>query len=174
MAEPLYCYPLQILCQPLSWWSSAAAWAQAILSVLAIWYSGRFALHQARSARLAKLDTYLAILGLAADEAASAVRHIDHLKPGYRIAVSSLDGDKGIFAKIATDLEAVSFHDLPHHRLVRIVKDAVVACRTLSLNYEKYFETGEEVTEYSKEQIRESSEALGFIYEDAQALRSKM
>lgn len=36
MADSLYCYPFQILCQPLSWWSSAAAWVQAIGTILAI------------------------------------------------------------------------------------------------------------------------------------------
>lgn len=36
MTEALYCYPFEILCQPLSWWSSAAAWVQAVMSVLAI------------------------------------------------------------------------------------------------------------------------------------------
>ncbi|MBH1554035.1 hypothetical protein I5U56_02050 [Stenotrophomonas maltophilia] len=33
VADALYCSPSNLVCQPLSWWSSAAAWAQAILTV---------------------------------------------------------------------------------------------------------------------------------------------
>ncbi|WP_134832342.1 hypothetical protein [Stenotrophomonas indicatrix] len=33
VAESIYCSPFQLICQPLSWWSSAASWAQAFLTV---------------------------------------------------------------------------------------------------------------------------------------------
>ncbi|KOQ76072.1 hypothetical protein ABW45_12240 [Stenotrophomonas maltophilia] len=33
VADAIYCSPLQLICQPLDWWSSAASWAQAILTV---------------------------------------------------------------------------------------------------------------------------------------------
>lgn len=34
VADTIYCSPLKLICQPLDWWSSAAAWAQAVLTVL--------------------------------------------------------------------------------------------------------------------------------------------
>jgi|GEM_PF-3723689 len=33
VAETIYCSPLNLFCHPLDWWSSAASWAQAILTV---------------------------------------------------------------------------------------------------------------------------------------------
>ncbi|WP_447593059.1 hypothetical protein [Stenotrophomonas rhizophila] len=33
MADPIYC-GLKLICEPLTWWASAAAWAQAILTVI--------------------------------------------------------------------------------------------------------------------------------------------
>ncbi|WP_242880726.1 hypothetical protein [Stenotrophomonas maltophilia] len=32
VAETIYCSPLNLFCHPLDWWSSAASWAQAILT----------------------------------------------------------------------------------------------------------------------------------------------
>lgn len=49
MTDALYCYPLELLCQPLSWWSSAASWAQALLSAGAIYAAYKIAAHQRAS-----------------------------------------------------------------------------------------------------------------------------
>jgi len=167
MTEALYCYPFEILCQPLSWWSSAASWAQAILSALAIWFAGSFAMKQAKLARKEKLSTYIEILLLADREAQSASRHVANIPDGAPIVISDIDGARPVFAKIAEDLESVSFHDLPHPRLVTVIKDAAAACRTLDMHYEKNFDKPNAIDDWAKSQIDEAQEMLKNIVADA-------
>jgi len=171
MTEALYCYPFEILCQPLSWWSSAASWAQAILSALAIWFAGSFAMRQAKLARQEKLSTYIEILLLADREAQSASRHVAIIPNGATIAVSNIDGSRPVFAKIAEDLESVSFHDLPHRGLVTIIRDAAAACRTLDINYEQNFDKPNAIDDWAKSQIDEAQEMLKNIVADAMHLQ---
>ncbi|MEN4952819.1 hypothetical protein [Stenotrophomonas sp. TWI819] len=59
MADPNYCYPLQILCQPLDWWSAAAAWAQALFAAVAIYAAAAVPRWQERRRKLDGADQFL-------------------------------------------------------------------------------------------------------------------
>ncbi|KWV46112.1 hypothetical protein [Stenotrophomonas maltophilia] len=114
MAEPLYCYPFEILCHPLSWWSSAAAWAQALLSALAIvgaawiaWWQHKKTLGQ----RVQALTAMAAFAADAADGFMEDMRKYEH-KPVAR--PWNLD----LLKEATKAIAAIPAHDLPDDRLI--------------------------------------------------------
>lgn len=114
MGEPLYCYPLQFLCQPLSWWSSAAAWAQAVLSALAIVGAAMIARWQHRKTLGQRVQAITAIAAFAIDAADSylaEMRRYEH-KPVAR--PWNLDQ----LTEAARAFGAIPAHELPDDRLV--------------------------------------------------------
>ncbi|WP_140393496.1 hypothetical protein [Xanthomonas retroflexus] len=113
--------------------SNAAAWAQAILSGLAILYSGRLAYQQSRSAKREKIDTYVALL-YEADEAAECAVEIlrDAASEGVEVVAPPMD-----FAGLEQSFRDVPFNEVPDHRLVRILRSAAFSCFQLTLRYDK-------------------------------------
>lgn len=59
MIDPIYCSPLRLICQPLEWWSSAAAWAQAVLAALAIYAAASIPRRAERKKKLDSADDFL-------------------------------------------------------------------------------------------------------------------
>ncbi|KRG52688.1 hypothetical protein ARC23_04095 [Stenotrophomonas beteli] len=113
MAEPLYCYPFQILCQPLSWWSSAASWAQALLSALAILGASYIAKKQHERVKVQQIGAICGTVQMAAD----------HLI-GYRNVIRDKattclisEADRRRLDVISTALSSTPIHEIPDHRL---------------------------------------------------------
>ncbi|WP_312917725.1 hypothetical protein [Stenotrophomonas sp.] len=65
VADAVYCAPLNLICQPIEWWSSAASWAQAILSAAAIYFAAMAASAPERLSKQRKAASYLALLDIA-------------------------------------------------------------------------------------------------------------
>ncbi|WP_231103492.1 hypothetical protein, partial [Xanthomonas graminis] len=64
---------LKVLCHPLEWWSSAASWAQAMLSAEAIYAAARLAARQQMHTARSKADTCVALITHAEDEVRSII-----------------------------------------------------------------------------------------------------
>nr|WP_312250410.1 hypothetical protein [Stenotrophomonas geniculata] len=131
MADPVnYCIWLApSICATQSEW---AAWAQAILSALAIWYSGRLAFNQKLLEKREKVETYVSIL-VEADFAAEMA--IDTLSFA-EIEEVSFVGPTLDFEGLQRSFQEISFHDVPDRRLVGIIRSAADCCRLLKLHHD--------------------------------------
>ncbi len=138
-----------------------AAWAQAILSALAIWYSGRLAFGQARAAKRERVDTYIQMLAISQTAAWGARRFIGEGK------TFPVGGDIFGFAKLQKDFEAISFHDVPHHKLVPILRDAAEACRMLDQNCDQLLNTAKVPNVLNASAIAEAADVLEQCYTEA-------
>jgi len=59
--EPTYClWLIDWPCRPLDWWSSAAAWAQAVLAAISIFAAGALPIWIAKRNRLSAADEFIA------------------------------------------------------------------------------------------------------------------
>lgn len=131
MADPVnYCsWLLPSVCASQSEW---AAWAQAILSALAIWYSGRLAYNQRLLEKREKVETYVSILVEADVAAQMAVDNLSFAEfEEVYIVGSSLD-----FGGLQKSFQDISFHDVPDRRLVGIIRSAADCCRLLKLHHD--------------------------------------
>ncbi|WP_043399304.1 hypothetical protein [Stenotrophomonas geniculata] len=117
MAEPLYCYPLQILCQPLTWWASAASWAQAILSALAIYWAARIATQQHRRDLFQRVSVVKQLLSIVCSVSAANSAHIGQCAREGRTFVSDVE----YFSQLVQTLKQVPLQELPDGRLTHIV-----------------------------------------------------
>ncbi|TFZ46446.1 hypothetical protein E5C33_04430 [Stenotrophomonas maltophilia] len=114
MVEPLYCSPLQLFCQPLSWWSSAAAWAQAVLSAAAIVGAAMIARWQHRKALRQRVQAITAIAAFTVDAAASYLKEMRHYEHKPVARPWNLDQ----LTEAARAFGAIPAHELPDNRLV--------------------------------------------------------
>ncbi|WP_455948136.1 hypothetical protein [Lelliottia jeotgali] len=120
MAEPLYCYPFEILCQPLSWWASAASWAQALLSAAAIYFAALAATAPDKLAKRRKARSYLALLDIAEGMLRSCATQTPSL-----ILVARLKQVTGQFAE-------VNVENVPDYRLLLPMQETHSALVTVS------------------------------------------
>lgn len=135
---------------------NAAAWAQAILSGLAILYSGRLAANQARTAKRERVDTYIQIVTIAMQEAQHAEELLtDALKSG-----SAINGSPYGFLELKKDLESAPFHEVPDHRLVRILRDAAEACKDLHENCDKLLNSSIAISAINLVEVQYAEELL--------------
>ncbi len=114
MADPLYCYPLQILCQPLSWWSSAAAWAQALLSALAIGGAALIARWQHKKTLGQRVQALTAMAAFAAD---ASEQFLDDMQTYEKNPIAK-PWNLDLLKEATKAFEAVPAHDLPDDKLV--------------------------------------------------------
>jgi len=114
MAEPLYCYPLQILCQPLSWWSSAAAWAQALLSAVAIGGAAWIARWQHKKTLGQRVQALTAMAAFAAD---ASEQFMDDMR-SYEKNPIAKPWNLDLLREATKAFDAIPAHDLPDDRLI--------------------------------------------------------
>lgn len=114
MAEQLYCYPFEILCQPLSWWSSAAAWAQAILSALAIVGAALIARWQHKKTLGQRVQALAAIAAFAADAADGFMADMRIYAKNPVAKPWNLD----LLREATKAIDAIPAHELPDDRLI--------------------------------------------------------
>ncbi|WP_372485570.1 hypothetical protein AB9H29_04420 [Stenotrophomonas sepilia] len=114
MVEPLYCSPLQLFCQPLSWWSSAAAWAQAVLSAAAIFGAAMIARWQHKKALGQRVQAITAIAAFAIDAANGYLEEMKRYEHKPVARPWNLDQ----LTEAARAFGAIPAHELPEDRLV--------------------------------------------------------
>ncbi|HEL5052584.1 TPA: hypothetical protein UOA92_000340 [Stenotrophomonas maltophilia] len=148
---------------------NAAAWAQAILSGLAILYSGRLASRQRVMDKREKLETYVQLLAVAAEEAALAVHWLEALR---HKTLSERDGS-GSFQDLRDDLQSIEVNDIPDHRLIRILRDAAWACDKLHHHYDVFLGTREIPQLGDRIEASNAADLLENCFEDAAALRDQ-
>jgi len=132
MADPInYCSMLlPSFCFTQSEW---AAWAQAIMSALAIWYSGRLAFKQSRSSKRERIETYIELLAVACRASDIAVRITEEVvRSGGHLA-----GGRQDFAKLGASFHAIAFHEVPDYRLVANLRNASRMCEMLDEIYDR-------------------------------------
>jgi hypothetical protein len=113
MNDPMYCFPLEILCQPLSWWSSAASWAQAILSALAILGASYVAKRQHDRVTAQQVGAICGTVQMAVDILRSYKTVISQVFANKEV----IDADRRRLDVIATALSSAPIHEIPDHRL---------------------------------------------------------
>ncbi|MGT9865783.1 hypothetical protein ACSYHF_08855 [Stenotrophomonas maltophilia group sp. P373] len=136
MAEPLYCYPLEILCHPLSWWSSAAAWAQAVLSAVAIVGAAWIARWQHKKTIRQRVQALTAMAAFAADAADGFIA--DMRKYEHKPVAKPWNLD--LLKEAAKAMDAIPAHDLPDDRLIYPTLELKDGLREL-LNYAQALDT---------------------------------
>jgi len=155
------------------WWCFSqevwAAWAQAILSALAIWYSGRLAYRQKQIDKREKIDTYVQLIGIATSEAALANHWIEALRHKTQPA---RDG-AGNFGDLKADIQAISVNDLPDHRLIRVLRDAAWACEKLHSHYEVYLGAPGMPDPGDRNEVSNALDLLERCHDDAVSLREE-
>lgn len=124
MKTLIYCTPLDLICQPLEWWSSAAAWAQALLSVLAIMAAARLATRQERLAVRRKADACVGLITHAQDMLSSII-----VAPLSETAIVRV-------RTVAQQLQEVSLESAPDFNLVLAVREASSAVSVLLIELE--------------------------------------
>lgn len=141
------------ICATQSEW---AAWAQAVMSALAIWYSGRLAFNQARSTKREKVQTYVRMIALASQESQHAMNFV---RGGFE-RKNPIGGEIYGFAQLRDNLDSISFHDVPDPRLVSIIRDAAAACHKLDTNCDMILNTGEPVEFLSMVEVEDGASTL--------------
>ncbi|HFT6991667.1 hypothetical protein [Stenotrophomonas maltophilia] len=146
--------------------SNAAAWAQAVLSGLAILYSGRLAYGQSRSAKREKIDTYVALL-YEADEAAECAVEVlrDAANESVEVVAPPMD-----FAGLERSFREVPFNEVPDHRLVRVLRSAAFSCFQLSLRYDKVVDGTTRVCTFHFELAESEAKTIRALRLEAEAI----
>lgn len=123
-----YClWLMKAPCRPLDWWSSAASWAQAILSVAAIYAAARLATTQERRAIRRKTQVYVHLIEMAHNCRA----------PQRLVGTTVLDAILGEnphlqeLRQIAQALRSVTLEDLPDYRLLPILQSTAQSCESI-------------------------------------------
>ncbi len=169
MADPVnYCnWLLPSMCLAQSEW---AAWAQAIMSALAIWYSGSLAFNQTRRAKREKIDTYVAILQEADDAAQLAIGVLSHAAEDEYLAVCKFMD----FAGLERSFRDISFHDVPDYRLVYIIREAADCCEALRKRYDDKADGSEPFRPYDYALAKPQAEKLATLLEEAERISNSL
>ena len=112
--------------------SNAAAWAQAILSGLAILYSGRLATNQSRRNKRDRVDTCVEILNIACQGSNGACAIAEAV---VKLQGGVVSGSQA-FAQTAESMRAIPFHEFPDYRLVAIIRLAAIHCDVLDRHFD--------------------------------------
>lgn len=149
---------------------SAPAWAQAILSALAIWYSGRLAFNQANAAKREKVNTYASIMASALDDGKAAVQ-LSRMALIHRERVSaSAFGFSGMKHR----LDEIPFHDVPDHRLIELIRNASMACEMLHEHFDSRLSSLLTAQEADVVAIEEAASTLAMCVIDAEGISDEL
>lgn len=154
------------MCATQSEW---AAWAQAVMSALAIWYSGRLAFRQKTVEKREKIETYVQLVSVAAEEGTLAAHWLEVLRHKN---LPERDGS-GSFLSLRKDLESISVNDLPDHRLIRILRDAAWACDKLHRHYDLFLGSSDIPDLGDRIEASDAADLLNRCLDDAIALRDE-
>ncbi|WP_414539279.1 hypothetical protein [Stenotrophomonas forensis] len=160
MAEPLYCYPFQILCQPLSWWSSAASWAQAVLSALAIYWAARIATQQHRRDLFQRVSVIQQLLTVSCTVSSANSFHIKKCASEGVPFVSDVE----YFNQLVKTLRQVPLQELPDARLTHIVAGVARTAEKVGAIFTDVELRGRRVVPPTLEQAKDCSDHTTFMW----------
>lgn len=146
-----------------------AAWAQALLSALAIVVAARMTMSQERRALRSRIDAYLAIISHAYDEAQGTVQH---LKVGIGKSASSNVTDE--WTRLCQVFDAIPFHEVPDFSLYGVLVEASRASANIRDIYEPLLKSGKPVGEIDYELAKTEEHRLEIAYDDAVAISNKL
>ena len=147
-----------------------AAWAQAIMSVLAIVVAVVFSTSQERRQRRMQIDTYVEMLSWAESEAESVIRFLRHAD-GKKISSNETSN----WTRLLAAFNAIPFHDVPDSKLFSILLDATRSCERIKVMYEdELLANGKNVDNLSIGLISTEWHVLKQCYEDAADVSNKL
>ncbi|RZZ90619.1 hypothetical protein [Pseudoxanthomonas winnipegensis] len=115
-------------CATTDGWSAAAAWAQALLSALAILAASWLAKSQDEKQIARRCDAFVSLID-SADQ--SALRVLSAAAGGFMDLLAAAKSESPRLLKMAQALEASSLTDVPDFRLVTVIHDVAIVCRQL-------------------------------------------
>lgn len=146
-------------CHFLSWCTLKpevqAAWAQAILSVMAIFVAATMASRQDRRNRRIKIDNYVEMISLLASEAEHLV-FLLKLEPGKVVA-----SEANFWGRSVKMLDAIPFHEIPDFKLFSVLVDSRRCCVEIRDRYEIAMTAGN---------VPADAMTLDFLAEEARVL----
>ncbi|HDS1039368.1 TPA: hypothetical protein QDZ42_004310 [Stenotrophomonas maltophilia] len=177
VAEAIYCSPLQFVCQPLSWWSSAAAWAQALLSVAAVGIAYLLTSHRERKDLSRKADVYVNLISLAEINSKAIAMYTPGDVEAIGTGKSLIDYRTQDFEQFSKALHSISLQELPDFRLLEPIRNAARTCDDIifflgRVKLIPVMSLSEEALETS-ERIREAQRRLTKSYESAAAIANE-
>lgn len=149
--------------------SEWAAWAQAILSAVAIVVAARMATSQERRARRSKVDAYVEIISHAESEAGATARFLEHSKGK---AISSNVTDE--WTRLCRVFDNIPFHDVPDFRLYGLLRDAAKASANIRDIYEPLLDSDTQVKELDAGLVRTEEHTLRACYEEAAEISNEL
>jgi len=139
------------------------------MSALAIWYSGRLAFRQRTVEKRERIETYVQLVSVAAQEGTLAAHWLEVLR--FK-TLPERDGS-GSFLSLREDLESISVNDIPDHRLIRILRDAAWACDKLHRHYDLFLGTDDVPGLDDRMEASAAADLLNRCLDDAIALRDE-
>lgn len=136
MADPLYCtWLFETPCLKPEVW---AAWWQAFLAGLAIWWAARIASSSARRELSRRVDVYVHLIEMASKLAGSAITSAtapDDASNSFRgVNLEELD-------QVTKSLRAISLHDAPDYRLLPLILQTAKICEELERSIKAVFDS---------------------------------
>jgi len=139
MADDVYClWVSQSPCLKPEIW---AAWAQALLSALAIWAGARLANRQERRNLARKTDLYVNLISMAEIRSLSLAMYTPGDVRTLRSGKSVMDYQIRDMQQFAAAFRAINLEDLPDYRLLPPLRDAADTCEHLVEHLERVDET---------------------------------
>lgn len=164
VADTIYCTYGRLICQPLDWWSSAAAWGQAVLSVLAIYGAARIAMQQHRrdlAQRVATCHQMLTAVVVVARLEAEAFETAAKTGSIYM-------KDARYLTQLQNALASTPLHEIPDWRLVHPVAGSANRLGNMLTILENASKQADEhkppTTDMAKQCLGEISALDGYIF----------
>lgn len=161
-----YCLSLDWKGMSASEW---AAWAQAILSALAIVAAAFIAGSQERRTMRRRIDAYVEIINHAASDATATASTLEHAV-GERVRSDETDEWK----RLCQVFDAIQFHEVPDHRLFGVVRDAARSCARIRDMYEPMLTSNSGVSERLYMMVKNEELTLQQCYEDASEISNEL
>lgn len=126
MADDAYClWVTQSPCMKPEIW---AAWAQALMSALAIWAGARLANRQERRNLARKTDVYVNLISMADIQSQSIGTYTPSEVVDMAGGRSMLQHQIDVFEQFIAAFRSVALNDLPDYRLLPLIHDSADAC----------------------------------------------
>lgn len=149
-----------------------AAWAQALLSVLAIGVAV-YLPHRDRTSELRRrLDVYCALFGTMHDQAR---RDADILRNAIALQATA-ERNTGGWERLAQSMGSVALHEVPDHRLVLLLTYATELAHVAGQAWERgrVNTLVQPVRETALRELDKTATSMGRVYDEAVAIRNEL
>lgn len=167
VADAMYCSPLNLICQAIEWWASAASWAQAILSALAIYWAARIATQQHRRDLFQRVSVVKQLLRMVCSVSAVNSAHIAKCAREGTTFVSDVE----YFSQLVQTLKQIPLHDLPDARLTHMVAGVARTAEKTAAIFTDVEMRGRRMIPPTPEQAKDCADYTTFMWKfNAQAV----